>query len=38
MDRIIDHLLLSFSAERPPLDSELPDLPLIIDPPVEYFS
>jgi len=38
VDRIIDHLKISFRAERPPPASDLLDLPLIADPPVDYFS
>jgi len=38
VDRIIDHLKISFTAERPPPESELLDLPMIADPPVDYFS
>jgi len=37
-DRIIEHLKISFRAERPPPASELLELPLIADPPVDYFS
>jgi hypothetical protein len=38
VDRIIDHLKISFTAERPPPESVLQDLPMVADPPVEYFS
>jgi len=38
VDWIIDHLKLSFTAERPPPESVLQDLPMVADPPVEYFS
>jgi len=38
VDRIIDHLKISFTAERPPPESALQDLPMVADPPVEYFS
>lgn len=38
IDRIIAHLKISFTAERPPPASELSDLPMIADPPVDYFS
>jgi len=38
VDRIIDHLKLSFTAERPPPERALQDLLMVADPPVEYFS
>jgi len=37
VDRIIDHLKLSITAECPPPESALQDLPMVADPPVEYF-
>jgi hypothetical protein len=38
VDWIIDHLKLSFTAERPPPESVLQDLTMVADPPVDYFS
>jgi len=38
IDRIIDHLKITFTAERPPPESELSDLSMIADPTVDYFS
>jgi len=38
VDQIIDHLNISFVAERPPPERELLDLSMIADPPVDYFS
>ena len=38
VDRIINHLKISFTAERPPPENQLSDLPMIADPPVDYFS
>jgi hypothetical protein len=38
VDRIIDHLKLTFVAEKPPPEGALQDLPMVADPPVEYFS
>jgi len=38
VDRIIDHLKLTFTAEKPPPPADaLWDLPMVADPPVEYF-
>jgi hypothetical protein len=37
VDRIIDHLKLTFAAEKPPPGRGLPDLAMVADPPVEYF-
>jgi hypothetical protein len=37
VDRIIDHLKLTFAAERPPPECVLQDLLMVADPPVEYF-
>ncbi len=38
VDRIIDHLKLTFAAERPPPASVFQDLLMAADPPAEYFS
>jgi len=38
VDRIIDHLKISFGAERPPPENQRLDLPMIADPPVDYYS
>lgn len=38
VDRIIDHLKLTFVAEKPPPESVFQDLPMVADPPVDYFS
>jgi len=38
VDRIIDHLKLSFVAEKPPPGSAFQDLLMVADPPVDYFS
>ena len=35
--RIIDHLKLTFAAERPPPECAFQDLFLVADPPAEYF-
>jgi len=37
VDRIIDHLNLTFVAERPPPECVFQDLLMVADPPVEYF-
>jgi hypothetical protein len=37
VDRIIDHLKLTFAAEKPPPERAVPDLAMVADPPVEYF-
>jgi hypothetical protein len=37
VDRIIDHLKLTFTAEKPPLAWAFQDLDMVADPPVEYF-
>ena len=36
VDRIIDHLRLTFVAERPPPEGSFQDL-MVADPPAEYF-
>jgi len=36
VDRIIDHLRLTFVAERPPPECAFQDL-MVADPPAEYF-
>jgi len=38
VDRFINHLNLTFAAERPPPESAFQDLLMVADPPVEYFS
>jgi len=38
VDRIIDHLKLTFVAEKPPPESVYQALPMVADPPVDYFS
>jgi hypothetical protein len=38
IDRIIDHLELTFVAEKPPPACAFQDLLLVADPPVDYFS
>jgi hypothetical protein len=39
VDRIIDHLKLTFVAEKPPPPAmAFRDLAMVADPPVEYFS
>jgi hypothetical protein len=38
VDRIIDHLKLTFVAERPPPECPFQDLFMVADPPVEYFA
>jgi hypothetical protein len=37
VDQIIDHLKLTFVAEKPPPEGALQELPMVADPPVEYF-
>jgi uncharacterized protein (UPF0212 family) len=37
VDRIIDHLKLTFTAEKPPPAWAFQDLDMVADPPVEYF-
>ncbi len=37
VDRIIDHLKLTFVAEKPPPECAFRDLFMVADPPVEYF-
>jgi len=38
VDRIIDHLKLTFAAEKPPPPARaFRDLAMVADPPVEYF-
>jgi len=36
-DRIIDHLKLTFAAERPAPECVFQDLVMVADPPVEFF-
>ena len=36
--RIIDHLKLTFAAERPPPECVFQNLLMVADPPAEYFS
>lgn len=38
VDRIINRLRLTFVAEKPPPESVSQDLPMVADPPVDYFS
>jgi hypothetical protein len=37
VDRIIDHLKLTFAAERPPPECAFQDLFMVADPPAEYY-
>ena len=37
VDRVIDHLKLTFTAEKPPPARAFLDLAMVADPPVEYF-
>jgi hypothetical protein len=37
VDRIIDHLKLTFAAERPPPECAVQDLFMVAAPPAEYF-
>jgi len=38
VDRIIDHLKLTFVAEKPPPKSVFQDLSMVADTPVDFFS
>jgi hypothetical protein len=38
VDRIIDHLKLTFVAEKPPPKSVFQELSMVADTPVDYFS
>jgi len=38
VDRIIDRLKSTFVAEKPPPKGAFQDLPMVADPPFEYFT